>query len=201
MASTQPFDCFDAAPRRRGSRKLEPASQTNLAGIAGLLACPSCAATAVTPTDTDDALYCGQCELRFPVYASGAARIPWLFAEPMTTQLEWKARYHGFLHVNSLQLAKLRKARDEGRGTKTGRRRIDLQLQACERHRRQVSDILAPAELDGIDWPSDAANLLSGKLPRTQGLANYLDNIFRDWAWNNGENEILFATVERILGR
>ena len=126
-------------------------------------------------------------------------QIPWLFAEPMTTQLEWKARYHGFLHINSLQLAKLRKARDENRGTKTGRRRIALQLQACEQHRRQVSDILAPADLDGIDWPADATDLLSGKLPRAQGLASYTDNIFRDWAWNNGENEILYAIVERML--
>ena len=73
-------------------------------------------------------------------------------------------------------------------------------LQATEQHRQQVSNILAPLDLDGIDWPADAAGLLHGKLPKSQGLSSYLDNVFRDWAWDNGENEALLAAVEGVLG-
>ncbi len=126
--------------------------------------------------------------------------MPWLFVEPTNARLEWKARYHGFLHQNSLQLERLREARNAPNDSELRRDRVARLLQATEQHRRQVSDILAPLDLDGIDWPADAAGLLHGKLPKSQGLWSYVDNLFRDWAWENGENEALLAAVESVLG-
>lgn len=114
--------------------------------------------------------------------------------------LEWKARYHGFLHENSLELERLRKARGEDQCSGAGRRRISALLQAREQHRKQISDILAPLQLNGIDWPADATNLLHGKLPKSQGLSSYISNVFRDWAWNTDENEAMLAAVERVMG-
>ena len=39
----------------------------------------------------------------------------------------------------------------------------------------------------------------SGGLPRQQGLESYYDNVFRDWAWDNGENERLLDCIGRVL--
>ena len=113
--------------------------------------------------------------------------------------MEWKARYNGFLHANSIDLNRLRSARQVNHRSKTGRRRIDKLLLAHERYRTQITELLAPLELDAIDWPGDSANLLHGKLPKNQGLSSYNSNIFRDWAWNNGENEALAGAVNRVL--
>jgi len=170
-----------------------------IAALDHLLACPACRAGEVSFSERLKVLSCNQCNRGFPVFQCGKKQIPWLFTDPTTTRLEWKARYHGILHENSMELERLRQARDEGRCSKVGRRRIADLLQARESHRNQISEILAPLELDNIDWPADSASLLQGKLPRSQGLSSYINNIFRDWAWNNGENDAMFAAVENVL--
>ena len=41
--------------------------------------------------------------------------------------------------------------------------------------------------------------MLHNKLPKNQGLSSYSNNVFRDWVWDNGENEALFQAVEKVL--
>ncbi|MBT8434090.1 MAG: class I SAM-dependent methyltransferase [Gammaproteobacteria bacterium] len=113
--------------------------------------------------------------------------------------MEWKARYNGFLHANSVDLERLRNALKASHNSETGRRRISKLLQAREQYRDQITDILAPLELEAIDWPADTTNQLHGKVPKNQGLSSYSSNIFRDWAWNNGENEALIEAVDKVL--
>ncbi len=165
----------------------------------GLLACPVCGSDPLTATASRNTLACSGCASEFPVFDCGRARIPWLFSEPANSRLEWKARYNGFLHGNSLELERLRRARSACQSSSTGRYRINNLLQAREQHRNQVTKILAPLQLETIDWPADAANLLHSKLPRNQGLSSYSSNVFRDWAWDNGENEALLAAVAGVL--
>lgn len=179
-------------PRARDTR--------SIAALDYLLACPVCRSGEVSFSERLNVLSCKQCNRGFPVFQCGNTQIPWLFAQPTTTRLEWKARYHGILYENSMELERLRQARSEGRCSNVGRQRIAHLLQARECHRNQICEILAPLELDDIDWPADAASLLQGKLPRSQGLSSYINNVFRDWAWNNGENEAMFAAVENVLG-
>lgn len=170
-----------------------------LTALCPILACPSCAAVDVVSTDASDALRCAQCETEIPVCRCGDVDIPWLFADPLNTRLEWTARYNGFLHANSVELERLRKAREDQHISNSGRRRISSLLQAREQHRKQVAEILAPLQLDGINWPADATDLLKSKLPKNQGLSSYTSNIFRDWAWDNGENEALLDAIDSVL--
>lgn len=170
-----------------------------VSALSDLFACPSCASNGVSYSKRRNALSCSECSLRFPVFQCGKTQIPWLFAEPTTTRLEWKARYHGFLHENSQELERLREARSEGQSSKIGQQRITHLLHAREAHRNQISEILAPLNLDGIEWPVDSASLLHGKLPRSQGISSYINNVFRDWAWDNGENEAMLAAVEKVI--
>ena len=113
--------------------------------------------------------------------------------------LEWKARYNGFLHTNSVELERLRQARSDDQCSRRGHKRISKLLQAHEHHREQVTAILAPIGLEQINWPADATSLLQSKLPKNQGLSSYSSNIFRDWAWDNGENEVLLDAIDSVL--
>lgn len=142
---------------------------------------------------------CAECAMQFPVFQCGGVPIPWLFSAPTDTRLEWKARYNGFLHNNSLELERLRQARSASQSSNTGRRRINNLLHAREQHRNQVARLLAPLKLEDIDWPADVADLLHSKLPKSQGLSSYTSNIFRDWAWDNGENEALLDAIDSVL--
>lgn len=170
-----------------------------LAGLCSLLACPTCTSNNIAISGPDDALRCEQCATQFPVFRSDSVDVPWLFTEPATAMLEWKARYNGFLHANSVELERLRKARVDKHISKLGRRRINNLLRAREQHRNQVTNILAPLQLDGINWPADATDLLRNKMPKNQGLSSYMSNVFRDWAWDNGENEAQLDAIDSVL--
>jgi len=179
--------------------KERPRTDNSLAGLCPMLACATCRSSDIAIIGPEKALRCGQCATRFPVYRCDGVDIPWLFTEPVGATLEWKARYNGFLHANSIELERLRKARGDKQISKSGRRRINSLLHAREQYRNQVADILAPLQLEGINWPADATNLLRSKLPRNQGLSSYTSNIFRDWAWDNGENEAQLDAIDSML--
>jgi len=175
------------------------ASDSRQAELYALLACPACTSGDIVLNNAGDTLLCKQCTTQFPVFRCKEVDIPWLLAEPATARLEWKARYNGFLHTNSIELERLRQAREDRQLSNTGRRRIGHLLHAREQHRKQVADILEPLQLEGINWPADATDLLRGKLPKSQGLSSYTANIFRDWAWDNGENEALLDAIDAVL--
>ena len=114
--------------------------------------------------------------------------------------MEWKARLNGFLHINSSEQARLETALHNKGISDSGRRRIRKTLQAIQNQRTQVLDIVAPLELEAMSFElSDPGNLLRNKLPKSQGLIGYYSNIFRDWAWNNGENETLIGPLRDLL--
>ncbi len=171
---------------------------SQVSSLRPLLACPVCATARASLAAVSGELVCRRCAAHFPIYRCANAPIPWLFAEPDSARLEWKARFNGFLHANGIERERLRIAR-QASGSARGRQRIGKLLQAHTAYRDQIARILAPLDLDGIDWPADAASLLRGKLPGNQGLSSYLGNIFRDWSWNNGENEALIHAVDNVL--
>lgn len=175
------------------------ADQNEVSVLQPLLACPACGADGASLAVSSKALICQQCATQFPKFRCGRSNIPWLFSQPDNTRLEWKARYNGFMHANFVDLERLRHARHVNHSSETGRRRIIKLLLGHENYRNQITEILAPLDLEGIDWPADATNLLYGKLPKNQGLSSYTSNIFRDWAWNNGENEALIDAVDTVL--
>ncbi len=178
----------------------EPIGQDEHAAMrAPRYGCPCCASEHGLETLSRDTLTCRECDVRFPIIQCGKIRIPWLFPKPDAAWLEWKARYNGFLQSNSAEQERLRKALGDARNSRTGRRRISRLLKARKQYRRQVAEIIAPLGLEHIDWPPDVSDRLHNKLPRNQGLSSYYNNVFRDWAWNNGESEALFEAIDEVM--
>jgi hypothetical protein len=177
------------------------AASTTLAAFAPLLVCPACRGEIEELALRGDTLLCRQCDARLPLYKNGAVTIPWLFRDSEGALLEWRARFNSYLHASTSELERLHAALADARCTKSAAVRIKHVAQAKEAQRRQIFELLAPL---GLDAPRtrpalDRAGVLHAKLPRQQGLLSYYDNIFRDWAWNNGENEQLLDCVVRVL--
>lgn len=174
----------------------------SLAALTPLLACPACGSATAPLSTRAVGLACRDCGARFPVHDNGAARVPWLFADAGATLTEWQARLNGFLNDNAAEQARLQVALEDQFVGKTGRKRIRRLLHARREQRDQVTEILAPLRLDtGGGTAQHAATSLDHKLPKSLGLTNYYANVFRDWAWQNGENEQLAAAIADALAR
>lgn len=166
-----------------------------------LLACPACRSEEPGLALRGDAFHCRQCEARYPVYKNGGQTIPWVFRDPDGALLEWRARFNGYLHSSTAEQTRLAGALADPHCSKAAAARISTLRKAKEAQRRQIFELLAPLALDvpRASTAIDRTGLLYGKLPRQQGLVSYYDNVFRDWAWDNGENEILLDCLHRVL--
>jgi hypothetical protein len=183
------------------AQKTSEVATASLAACAPLLACPACRSELGDLAVRSDALLCRQCGTRFPLYRSGAATIPWMFRDPDGTLGEWRARFNNYLHASTAEQARLAAAASAPHCGPAAALRIAALVKAKEAQRRQIFDLLSPL---GLDTPRasgalDRTGLLYGKLPRQQGLLRYHDNVFRDWAWENGENERILECLARVL--
>lgn len=169
------------------------------AGLRARLCCPNCDSGDVLELERSAVLRCPNCDTQYPVYASGEACIAWLFANPDTARLEWSARYRGFLKTNECTHNRLNRALADMRPASASRQRIDETRHAHREHRRQVEGLLADVGLDADDMVPAMTRVLQESLPRNQSLMSYSDNVFRDWAWNNGENDALLDAVDTVL--
>ena len=194
-------------PNVLGERSLDPAaaiaevdrSPVGPSGLLGRLNCPSCRSDEALVADADSALQCPSCDTQFPMVTCGHTSIPWLFRQPEVARLEWSARYKGFLNLNAVEYNRLNRALKKTLPNQRARRRVESAMHARREHGNQVSSLLAPLGLDGEVLVPALANILHDKLPKNQGLTSYANNVFRDWAWNNGENDALLNAVEEVL--
>ncbi|MGI9205513.1 MAG: methyltransferase domain-containing protein [Woeseiaceae bacterium] len=169
------------------------------------LSCPQCGNALAPPAESLleqeglPQLSCQTCKSNYPTFACGDAAIPWMYPDPDLAHLEWSARFKGFLQAATNEHNGLNHSLGEASLTDTGRRRISSTLIAKREHRRQVADLLAPFNLDADVMVPAMTELLADSLPRNQHLLSYADNVFRDWAWNNGENAALMNGIEGLF--
>ena len=85
--------------------------------------------------------------------------------------------------------------------SRSARRRIENLLVAREAHREQVSALVEPFRLiaRGPDVDVTGSGRIANKLPKNHGILSYQANVFRDWNWNNGENEAQLRALEAVL--
>jgi Carnosine N-methyltransferase len=164
------------------------------------LACPACTSSELVQTE-ENHIQCTRCRALYPLYAGGTRTIPWVYQDPDSTLLEWKTRFNGFLHSNWNEQNRLRKALKSKSLSPIARNRLELMLEARMTQRIQVSEILSPLDLECVNFDRghDPASLLRSRLPGSQGVSSYYNNIFRDWSWNNGENEQQLAAVQSVI--
>lgn len=183
----------------QASQTLENAELNN-STLFNYLTCPACKHPQASIIESEKYASCSQCNAEFPLYKCGQQLIPWLYEDPKLNLLEWKARLSGFLHINQLEQHRLKEAQKDKRLSKTGKKRIDKILIAKKLQVTQVLDLLSPLNLDSQEeLLNNPSKTLQSKIPKVQGLDSYYNNIFRDWSWDNGENEQLLEAIDSVL--
>jgi uncharacterized protein YbaR (Trm112 family) len=168
---------------------LERARMRNEPELLSVLACPRCDRS---PLDTnEEGLLCAGCKVVFP----NLEGMPWLFAEPMAALEEWRTRWRFALRSierNRLQLSRSLESRELREST---RRRLEKSAAVLDDHDKRLRKLLEPLQLAPSTAEYATYLALRTRLPPDQGLLTYYNNIHRDWAWGEEENEASFAAV------
>ena len=158
-----------------------------------ILACPRCDKA---PLETSKSgLTCNGCKTQFPSIAG----IPWLFAEPDAALGEWRNRLHFELQRLSHEWQRLKAELDEGKQLPQTQKRLESLLQATERHRQDLQQLLAPVDVQSMQAGYHSHLALRTRLPKDQGLHTYYANIHRDWSWGDDENDASLNEVRQVL--
>lgn len=78
-------------------------------------------------------------------------------------------------------------------------KRLSRLLQACREQSKFLKKILAPFDVDHHHALVNHVAMRS-RLPKSQGLMSYYDNVFRDWVWGDQENQTAFEIVSSLMG-
>ncbi|MEZ4741618.1 MAG: hypothetical protein R3B45_04100 [Bdellovibrionota bacterium] len=154
--------------------------------------CPSCHKNFLL---LHDKYYsCPSCLQRFPL----VGYIPWLIESPNASLEEWKGQFKYLLQVleKEADLMKMDLQRkDISQSTSLRLRKL---LQAKVEQKKIMIELLSPLEIN--DNGSVAlSEALKTKLPFSQNLMSYYDNLHRDWTWGDRENEASLACIKKVI--
>ena len=106
----------------------------------------------------------------------------------------WAARLNGFNQKITQEQEALRSSLTDKRISKITRQRLKTTLKAKQVYQDQINGQLQ--FFNGYDFdPGLNANYA---LARNQGVDSYINNIFRDWSWENGENQELIQALQAV---
>ena len=161
--------------------------------LSDLLACPRCDKSPLT--EAAGGYRCGGCKTEFPLLDG----IPWLFAEPDAALAEWRNRLQFALQALSHESQRL-ESELKGSGLRElTRRRLERQVEANDRHRSTLRELLAPLDVQSTQASYESHLALRTRLPSDQGLNTYYRNVHRDWVWGAAENEASIEQISSVL--
>ena len=160
--------------------------------LSELLACPRCDKT---PLANKNGNYrCDACKIEFP----SLDEIPWLFAEPDASLGEWRNRLHFALQQLSNDSQRIKAELTANDMTSLTQRRLELQMDAADKHRNMLRQILSPVDIQSMQASYESYLALRTRMPVDQGIHTYYANIHRDWAWGAAENTASLQQIKAV---
>ncbi len=179
----------------KAALQLDASGEAEQARYFSRLRCPNCSSNALTANSESTAIICSNCSTSYPLITVGKRAIPFLFAHVESVLHGWTARLNGFLQKNHATLESLRNTLADKKMSKLTRQRVKLLLKAKEQYAVQITSRL-PFFSENHCTQNISGNI---QLAQNQGVDSYLNNIFRDWCWENGENEQLLQALADVL--
>ncbi len=159
-----------------------------------VLGCPRCQRRL---HEQEAGLRCRACKVDYPRVGG----LPWLFAVPEAVRAEWRTRYARELHEADLAVARAATALKTQPPPRDSTRQRLARLAAGHAARgRELRELLAPLGATDAVISHEALLALRTRLPPTQGVTTYAQNVFRDWCWGDEENRLSAGIVAGQLG-
>ena len=175
--------------------QIKNSSETTDSLLISLLRCPKCESTNLLEDKQQSLINCQSCQQSFPVFSFGKTNLPVLFSNIPVVIHDWCARINGFSAKIDEETRQLREGLKDKSITKLTRERMKRMLNAKKQYKEQMLDHLK-------SFSTHLANnvaMQSTEVAKNQGVDSYINNIFRDWCWDNGENEELFSAIEEVI--
>jgi len=161
--------------------------------LINVLACPRCDKTPLS--ETKGGYHCEACKIDFPSIDG----IPWMFAEPQATLGEWRGRLQFSLQQLSQESARLETELKNNDLRALTKRRIERYMNALDWHRRSLTRILRPVDVESLHGNYESYLALRTRLPADQALNTYYANVHRDWSWGDEENAASLKQVRSVF--
>jgi hypothetical protein len=156
------------------------------------LSCPECSADIDC---VESGFVCRSCKKIFPVLGN----IPWLQKDVSFQIEQWKAKFQLEQKMMSAEELQLKAELNDPNLLPSTRKRLNKVLQAKVEHRKSIHSYLDHLNLN-LSGTSHREQIFRTKLPESIRLMGYGPNVFRDWAWESGENERSVALFRKTTG-
>ncbi len=157
-----------------------------------LLECPKCKKSVSIDKGN---LKCSQCKITFP----NIHGVPWLFRSPESTLIQWQARTTKLLQMCLVQAAQIEQELLKVDLLSETKERLKTLKKSIEENEKFLQEFLGDLWPDKNPKTVNFTVALEEKVGATQTLESYFNNVFRDWAWDNGENEKSLKCLTEIL--
>ena len=157
--------------------------------------CLQCGESLAAYSDNNQTITCQNCNAEYPVLLFGDISIPLIFEDVDSVLFGWGARFNGFKEKIDLEISTIAKQVTDKKYSNLTRQRLKKVLSAKKHYKEQLTSLLT-----SIEEVSGANQLPSNiSIAKNQGIDSYINNIFRDWSWDNGENLELLESVSDVL--
>ena len=161
-----------------------------------VMQCLHCGADLNIDTKEDrQSIACTNCNATYPVLLVGSIYLPLIFEDTDAVLYGWCARLNGFRENIDQEISSLASQLKNKRNSKLTCKRLKNHLSAKKQYRDQLSRLLASID----NHSSDNQLITNNSLAKNQGVDSYINNIFRDWCWENEENLELLNAVEQVM--
>ena len=157
------------------------------------LQCPKCGCEQLIENATS--FVCGQCHQSYPQLEFGNVTIPFVFEHVNTAIHAWCARINGFKKTIEQDIERISHQTKDRNIGKLTRERLKSLLKHKKQYSQQIIDHVKCFERYAPQQYAYSSN----QIAKNQGVDSYINNLFRDWCWNNGENEELIASINNVV--
>ena len=157
--------------------------------------CLHCGAPISVDAIRNNVITCSQCNTNYPMLLIGNVHIPFIFEDVDSVLYGWCARLNGFKEKIDAELSDLAIQVKNKRNSKLTEKRLKKLSSSKKQYREQLTSLLASIEMMA---PKDefSQNI---SIAKNQGIDSYINNVFRDWSWDNGETVELINIVRDLL--
>ena len=159
------------------------------------LQCPSCASNHLVENPHESSIDCNTCQQSYPLLSFGDIKIPFIFNDVNAAIQGWCARINGFNQKIEEDIELLMSQAIDKHSAKLTRKRLKSLLSAKKQYRDQVNEHLECFSKYSLEQYAYIKNTIA----KNQGVDSYINNIFRDWSWDNGENEQQLSVVNEVI--
>ncbi|MFK7794480.1 MAG: methyltransferase domain-containing protein [Gammaproteobacteria bacterium] len=172
---------------------VDQATKVLHSSLQSYLQCPKCGCEQLNKNSTS--FDCDQCNQSYPQLEFNNVAIPFVFEDVDAAIHAWCARINGFKKTIGEEIDHINDQLTDKNISKLTRGRLKSLLKLKKQYCQQITD-----HLKCFDQYTVEQYLYSGnKVAKNQGVDSYVNNIFRDWCWNNGENEELLESVSDVM--